>query len=160
MKYSLIILLLISLLASCCRRTIHTSIKYEVRDSVSITTQTRYIDTTLHIDSSVSVVQIECDSQNKPQIIAQAHKYGRSKIELSKIDKSTFKIKCQADSLRLVIAYQDSIIRSYRTEKTYTTVIVEQKSSVWDILKEVIRHIVYAVIVGIVSVVLFLFLRR
>lgn len=42
----------------------------------------------------------------------------------------------------------------------YSLIIVEQKSSVWDILKEVIRHIVYAVIVGIVSVVLFLFLRR
>jgi hypothetical protein len=160
MKYSVAVLLLLSLLASCCRRSIHASVKYEVRDSVSITTQTRYIDTTVHIDSSVSIVRIECDSNNKPQIISNTQTHGRTKIVLTKFDQSTFKIKCEADSLRLVIAYQDSLIRSYRTEKTDTTTVVEQKKGFWASLAEVVRHVIYIIGVGVLFIIAFLFLRR
>jgi len=160
MKKLFTILIILSLLTSCCRRNIHTSVKYEVRDSVSITTQTRYIDTTVHIDSSVSVVRIECDSNNKPQIISNTQTHGRTKIVLTKSDQSTFKIKCEADSLRLVIAYQDSVIRSYRAEKTDTTIVVEKNKGFWAEIGEILRHVIYIIGVGILFIVLFLFIRR
>lgn len=160
MKYSLAVILLASLLTSCCRRNIHTSVKYEVRDSVSITTQTRYIDTTVHIDSSVSVVRIECDSNNKPQIISNTQTHGRTKIVLTKFDQSTFKIKCEADSLRLVIAYQDSIIRSYRAEKTDTTIVVEEKKGFWAHIKQIIAHLFYTLIALFTGALLYIILKR
>jgi len=156
----LLSILILSLLTSCCRRNIHTSVKYEVRDSVSITTQTRFVDTTLHIDSSVSVVKIICDSNNKPQIISNTQTHGRTKIVLTKSDQSTFKIKCEADSLRLVIAYQDSVIRSYRTEKTDTTIVVEKKKGFWAEIGEILRHVIYIIGVGVLFIIAFLFLRR
>ena len=160
MKNLFLLILLTSLLTSCCRRNIHTSVKYEVRDSVSITTQTRYIDTTVHIDSSVSVVRIECDSKNKPQIISNTQTHGSRKTNITKLDNNTFKFKSEADSLRLVIAYQDSVIRSYRAEKTDTTIVVEEKKGFWASLAEVFRHVIYIIGVGILFIVLFLFIRR
>lgn len=160
MKNLLLFLLLASLLTSCCRRTIHTSVKYEVRDSVSITTQTRYIDTTVRIDSSVSIVRIECDSNNKPQIISNTQTHGPRKTTITQIDNNTFKIKCEADSLRLVIAYQDSVIRSYRAEKIDTTIVVEKKKGFWAEIGEILRHVIYIIGVGILFIVLFLFIRR
>lgn len=162
MKNLLLSILLLSLLTSCCRRTIHTSVKYEVRDSVSITTQTRFVDTTLHIDSSVSVVKIICDSNNKPQIVSNKQVSGKRTISVktNSVQNGLFTITCPADSLRLVIAYQDSIIRSYRTEKTDTTVVVEQKKGFWSSLAEILRHTIYIIGVGVLFIVLFLFIRR
>ena len=131
MKKLLAILIILSLLTSCCRRNIHTSVKYEVRDSVSITTQTRFVDTTLHIDSSVSIVKIICDSNNKPQIVSNKQLSGKRTISVrtNSVQNGSFTITCPADSLRLRIAYLDSIIRSYRTEKMDTTIIVEENKT-------------------------------
>jgi len=160
MKNLLLFLLLAYLLTSCCRRNIHTSVKYEVRDSVSITTQKRFVDTSLHIDSSVSIVKIICDSNNKPQIVSNRQTYGTRRTDITKINDSTFKMKNEADSLRLRINYLDSIIRSYRAEKMDTTVVVEQKKGFWAELGEVFRHIIYIVATGILFIVLFLFIRK
>lgn len=159
MKNLLFFLLIASLLTSCCRRNIHTSVKYEVRDSVSITTQTRYIDTTVHIDSSVSVVRIECDSNNKPQIISNTQTHGSKKTNFSQIDNNTFKIKCPADSLRLIVAFQDSVIRSYRTEKTDTTIVVEEKKGFWARFGEIIKHIGYAIFFMFLGAVVYALLK-
>ena len=160
MKNILFLIFLLSLLTSCCRRNIHTSVKYEVRDSVSITTQTRYIDTTVHIDSSVSVVRIECDSNNKPQIISNTQTHGPRKTNISQIDNNTFKIKCPADSLRLIIAFQDSVIRSYRTEKTDTTIVVEEKKGFWAHITQIIAHLFYILIALFTGALLYTILKR
>ncbi len=160
MKKLFLSIILLSLLTSCCRRTIHTSVKYEVRDSVSITTQTRFVDTTLHIDSSVSIVKIICDSNNKPQIVSNKQVSGTRKTDLSKLDNNTFKFKCPADSLRLIISYQDSIIRSYRTEKTDTTIVVEDKKGFWAKFGEIIKHIGYALFFMFLGAVIHALIRR
>lgn len=162
MKNLFLSIFILSLLTSCCRRNIHTSVKYEVRDSVSITTQKRFVDTTLHIDSSVSIVRIICDSNNKPQLVSNRQVSGKRTISVktNTVQNGLFIITCPADSLRLIISYQDSIIRSYRTEKTDTTVVVEKKKGFWAGLGEVFRHIIYIVATGILFIVLFLFIRR
>jgi len=160
MKKLFTILIILSLLTSCCRRNIHTSVKYEVRDSVVVTIKPKYIDTTLHIDSIVSITRIECDSNNEPQIVYYRQTHGNNQMVVSKLDNNTFKIKCEADSLRLVIAYQDSVIRSYRAEKTDTTIVVEKKKGFWAEIGEVFRHVIYIIGVGILFIVLFLFIRR
>jgi hypothetical protein len=160
MKKIILSILLISLLTSCCRRNIHTSVKYEVRDSVSITTQTRFVDTTLHIDSSVSIVKIICDSNNKPQIVSNKQVSGARKTNISQLDDNMFKFKCPADSLRLIISYQDSIIRSYRAEKTDTTIVVEQKKGFWANIKEILAHLIYTLVALFTGALLYIILKR
>lgn len=147
-------------LASCAPRKIHTASSTTYRDSTIITEKLRYIDTTLHIDSSVSIVRIECDSQNKPQIISSNQTHGKTKIVLTNNGNSTFKIKCEADSLHLLIAVKDSIIRSYRSEKTETTTVIEQKKGFWQSMGEFARHLVYIIIIKVIAVVAFILLRR
>lgn len=159
MKDIILIIIAVSLLSSCCRKKLHTTIRYEVRDSVSITTQTRYVDTTVRIDSSVSIVRIECDSNNKPQIISNTQTHGSRKTNVTKLDNNTFKIKCPADSLRLVIAFQDSLIRSYRTEKTDTTIVVEDKKGFWARFGEIIKHIGYALFFMFLGSVIYALLK-
>lgn len=159
MKNLLLLFLLASLLTSCCRRNIHTSVKYEVRDSVSITTQTRYIDTTVHIDSSVSVVRIECDSNNKPQIISNKQTHGTRKTTITKLDNNTFKFKSEADSLRIRVDYLENVIRSYRTEKTDTTIVVEEKKGFWAKFGEIIKHIGYAIFFMFLGAVVYALLK-
>lgn len=160
MKYSIVVLTLASLLTSCCRQRIHTSVRYEVRDSTVVSTQTRYIDTTLHIDSSVSYVKIVCDSNHQPQIISNIQTHGKSKVELSKIGNSTFKIKCPADSLRLHIAYQDSLIQMYQSKLTEITTVVEKKKTFWQSLGMLVKHITYIALTSILSIVLYILIRR
>ena len=159
MKNLLLLFLLASLLTSCCRRNIHTSVKYEVRDSVSITTQTRYIDTVVPRDSIIYDVRIDCDSNNKPRISSQNHTSGNGKINISQTSSNSFKIKCEADSLRLVIAFQDSVIRSYRTEKTDTTIVVEEKQGFWAKFGEIIKHIGYAIFFMFLGAVIYALLK-
>jgi len=159
MKYSILLILLASLLTSCCRRNIHTSVKYEVRDSVVVTIKPKYIDTTLHIDSIVSITRIECDSNNEPQIVYYRQTHGNNQMVVSKLDNNTFKIKCEADSLRLVIAYQDSVIRSYRAEKTDTTIVVEEKKGFWARFGEIIKHIGYAIFFMFLGAVVYALLK-
>jgi hypothetical protein len=162
MKKLLAILIILSLLTSCCRRNIHTSVKYEVRDSISITTQKRFVDTTLHIDSSVSVVKIICDSNNKPQIVSNKQVSGKRTISVrtNSVQNGSFTITCPADSLRLIIAYQDSIIRSYRAEKTDTTIVVEQKKGFWANIKEILAHLIYTLVALFTGALLYVILKR
>lgn len=131
MKY----LIILCLLYSCCPKIVTTTnTTTTIKDSTSVTTRMKQIDTLIKTDTLTQVIQLECDSVGKVHIIGGNVNKGKRSSLTSKLSNNVLYNRFTCDSLIVQLNYKDSIINTLRSKETTidtTKVVIKKEMPFW-----------------------------
>jgi hypothetical protein len=129
--YSLFLLII----SGCCPKITTTITETNtIHDTTTIETKVKVFDTIIEMDTLTQVIQLECDSAGKVQIVDNKVAKGKRSEVKTKLVNNTLTNTFICDSLHIVNKYLDSLVRSYRLEKKEKTTInniVEYRMPFW-----------------------------
>lgn len=128
-------LFILIFLGSCCPKITQTITETNtIHDTTTIETRVKVFDTIVEVDTLTQVIQLECDSAGKVQIVENKVAKGKRSTVKTKLVNNTLTNSFTCDSLHIVNKYLDSLVRSYRLEKKEKTTInniVEYRMPFW-----------------------------
>lgn len=150
------ILLSFLLLSQSCSRKVITQ-THTVYDTTSVVVRERVVDTLIERDTISQLIEIGCDSLNKPFVKGTGVKAGkRSNLYTSFDNNRMIHILSDCKEAYIRLLAQDSIIRKQTVEIKEYKAIVEKKPTISDYLKMIGLHILYVAAV----VVLYELIRK
>lgn len=127
--------LFLLIIAGCCPKITTTVTETNtIHDTTTIETKVKVVDTIIEKDTLTQVIQLECDSLGKIQIIKNQIAKGKRNSLKTKLLNNTIVNSFTCDSLYIKNQYLDSIIKSFRLEKKEKTTvnnIVEYRMPFW-----------------------------
>lgn len=138
------ILVLLGSATSCCRKM--TSMTYTVHDTTSIVVRDRIVDTFIDRDTVTQIVEIGCDSFNKPFVRGTGIKKGNRSTLTSFFENSKLLINADCSALEIAIRVKDSVISRLRSEVIISKSIIEKKPTIWEMVKKIGFYILYSVL--------------